>query len=177
VAGGRREKLQSRSAQRLWPQQPCTATRHRILSGLLVQATPGLWAHTAQIHVFEHCLVNRKAATSTAHSGDNRASNTTRAEANAIIVAPRAKQGQQVRGPEGLLLAGRHGLRGDRPGDRRGETRAASRVLQGELKVLSVRVVSTYYDRSDPRTGVPDAGNASSYHNPGGQAGGCGWAR
>jgi len=116
--------------------------------------------------------VNPKAATGTAHGGDNRASRTIRGKANAIIVAPRAKHGQQVRGPEGLLQAGRHGLRCDRPGTWRGETRAASRVVQGELKVLSVRVVSTYYDRSDPRTGVLDAGNATSHHISGGQAGG-----
>ena len=54
----------------------------------------------------------------------------------------------------------------------RGETRAASRVVQGELKVLSVRVASTYYDRTDTRTEVLDAGNATSHHNLGGQAGG-----
>ena len=116
--------------------------------------------------------MNPKAATGTAHGGDNRASMTTSGEANAIIVAPRAKHGQHKHNSEGLLQAGRHGFRGDRPGDRRGETRAASRVVQGELKVLSVRVVSTYYDRSDPRTGVLDAGNATSHHISGGQAGG-----
>ena len=93
------------------------ASRHRILSGLLVQATPGLWAHTAQMHVLEHCLVNPIASTGTANGGANRASRTTRIEANTIKVAPRANHGQQVCGPEGALQAGRHG---DRPGERRG---------------------------------------------------------
>ena len=87
------------------------ASIHRILSGLLVQATPGLWAHTAQMHVLEHCLVNPIASTGTAHGGDNRAFRTSRAEANVIIVAPRAKHGQQKHNSEGRLQAGRRGLR------------------------------------------------------------------
>ena len=131
-----------------WPHQPCTASRHRILSGLLVQATPGLWAHTAQIHVLEHCPVNPKAATGTAHGGDNRASRTTRGEANAIIVAPRAKHGQHKHNSEGLLQAGRHGLRGDRPGDlARGNScseqscarRAQSMLTHGRQYILRSR--------------------------------------
>ena len=65
------------------------------------------------------------------------------ADSTVIIVAPRAKQGQQVCGPEGALQAGRHGLLGDRPGERRGETRAASRVVRGELKLCALRVIST----------------------------------
>lgn len=116
--------------------------------------------------------MNPKAATGTAHDGDNRASMTTRGKANAIIVAPRAKHGQHKHNSEGFLQAGRHGLAVTGQETWRGETRAASRVVQGELKVLSVRVVSTYFDRSDPRTGVLDAGNATSHHISGGQAGG-----
>ena len=54
----------------------------------------------------------------------------------------------------------------------RGETRAASRVVQGELKVLSARVASTYYDRSGTRNEALDAGNATSHPISGGQAGG-----
>ena len=102
-----------------------------------------MWAHIAPKHVLGNCQVNPKAATGTANGGTNRASRTTRIEANTIKVAPRAKHGQQVCGPEGALQAGRHGLLGDRPGERRGETRAASRVVRGKLKVCALRAIST----------------------------------
>ena len=122
-------------------------TPHFVRLARAGQTRPG-WAHTAQIHVLEHCPVNPKAATGTAHGGDNRASRTTRGEANAIIVAPRAKHGQHKHNSEGLLQAGRHGLRGDRPGDlARGNScseqscarRAQSMLTHGRQYILRSR--------------------------------------
>ena len=104
-----------------------------------------MWAHTAQIHVLGDCQVNPKAATGTANGGANRASRTTRAEANTIIVAPRAKHGQHKHNSEGFPQVGRARPPRERPGDvARGNSyneqscagRAQSIISQGRQYIL-----------------------------------------
>jgi hypothetical protein len=76
-----------------------------------------MWAHIAPKHVLGNCQVNPKAATGTANGGANRASRTTKVEANTIIVAPRAKHGQHKHNSEGFPQVGRERHPRERPGD------------------------------------------------------------